>query len=147
MNSLKGLICGFLLLFAAALPLQAQDLAQVEDGTATLLVDEVTLIGHLNVFMRVVVEVEANFTAVEIVSHGEGYVLIATGETYRIAWALEDSETGPGILRAGSLSCTTDCGAEPGVCMPNTSNMTCVPVCQTGDCSRTVSVDTDLFKY
>ncbi len=126
----------------------AQDLAQIQDnGTAVLLIDSEKLVGHLNRFVSQVASIEADFTAVEIIRIEDGHVLVATGETYQTALALENSASGPGVLRATGLSCTTGCGAEPGVCMPEKSTMTCVPTCQTGTCSRTVSVDTDVLTY
>ena len=147
-TSFPTLICLILLMATATLRTAAQDLVRIQDnGTATLLVDSDKLLGHLNRFIAQVASVEADFTAVEVVRTEEGHALVATGKGYQTALALEKSQTGRGILRAAGLSCTTSCGATPGVCMPNTSDMTCVPVCHDGTCSRTVSADTNILSY
>jgi hypothetical protein len=141
-------ILGFMLLALPTLSLKAQDLVKVQgNGKAVWLVDSVQLIGHLNRFITLTASIKADFTSVEIVRSSDGYVIVARGKQYRTAVGLIPSETSPGTWRAAGLSCTTNCGAEPGVCMPKTSNMTCVPVCQTGSCDRTVSADTNILDY
>lgn len=136
-----------LLLVFSAIGAFAQDLVKVEDNTATLIVEESNLIGHLNNFMAQVADLETDFTSVEILNSEGEYFLVSQGEKYRSTFALTPSDTGQGILKVAGLSCTTSCGAIPDVCMPNTTNNTCVPVCDSGTCVRTVSVDTNILDY
>lgn len=120
---------------------KAQDLVAIgEDGQATFLVDEEALLGELNQFVRQNADLPVDFTEVEVVQgEDSSYVLLAKGQAYRTAIALEESKPGTKRLHAGKLSCTSSCGAHPGACMPDTGDMTCVPVCDSGTCSRTVS--------
>lgn len=148
MNRMKHLLAGFLLTIPFALSVSAQALVSLsEQGEATLLVSEATLLQHLSHYLVREAGLEADFTDLEIMQEAGQVTLLATGDRYRTALALEPSDSGAGIFRASGLSCTTDCGSEPDVCMPNTSNSTCVPACETGTCSRTVSVGTTLLDY